>query len=250
MLYVGKSLKASDGYSEENCLVDPTLPVAASVSSAGPGDWPSYSILTPEQRRNFVNWMADGRQDFGHRHRVRVHLLLWHRTTHLRRSGGFRDILPDHRSRAPSRSLWRERIVPELRDNVSGRSANCRWRTRDSGTRARLLLLRDTTSDAGPSRAPACGWQAARWSCRAPMGSRHTRDQAQDAWTTMLPGVEGALEGQVYRTEPRRAENPRAAADAETVLPRGKRHVRNRHSRTASGASRHNGDHGSVAGAA
>jgi hypothetical protein len=63
MLYVGKSLRARDGR-EENCLVDPDLPVAQTLrGDTGLHYWPSYASITPTGRRAFLLWLADGRRD-------------------------------------------------------------------------------------------------------------------------------------------------------------------------------------------
>lgn len=64
MLYVGGSLKTRDGLRDENCLVNPTLPVRRSQSPIAPPDyWPSYSTLTPQQRWFYLTWLQTGRSD-------------------------------------------------------------------------------------------------------------------------------------------------------------------------------------------
>lgn len=66
MLYVGSSLKAPNG-EQDPCLIDPCLPVASTGDYAEDqmGYWPSYSRITPQARRAYLNWLSGGRKDPG-----------------------------------------------------------------------------------------------------------------------------------------------------------------------------------------
>lgn len=66
MIYVGSSLpKANRPYEKENCLVDPQLKVGRTGDPYGStmGYWPSYSELTPEARRSYLEWLAGDRSN-------------------------------------------------------------------------------------------------------------------------------------------------------------------------------------------
>lgn len=64
MLYVGTSLRVTGGFRDENCLVNPNLPIRQiRLPTAPPGYWPSYSTITPEQRWSYLNWLRTGRSD-------------------------------------------------------------------------------------------------------------------------------------------------------------------------------------------
>ncbi|TCA99404.1 hypothetical protein E0H93_29390 [Rhizobium leguminosarum bv. viciae] len=66
MIYVGTSLaKRGDAYGDENCLIDPRLPVAKGGDRFGQsmGYWPSYSQISPEARRSYLEWLAGSRSD-------------------------------------------------------------------------------------------------------------------------------------------------------------------------------------------
>jgi len=67
MLYVGSRLKSQSYYGgEENCLINPSLKVAKSISNYGEADmsyWPSYSDISPQNRRQYLEWLADGAKD-------------------------------------------------------------------------------------------------------------------------------------------------------------------------------------------
>lgn len=63
LLYVGKSLRTREGR-EENCLINPDLPVASTLrGDMGLHYWPSYASISPTGRRAFLLWLADGRRD-------------------------------------------------------------------------------------------------------------------------------------------------------------------------------------------
>lgn len=66
MLYVGQTLPTRTG-GQDPCLIDPVKRVAS--STAGERNplpyWPSYAELTPSQRRNYLDWLAGGRQAAG-----------------------------------------------------------------------------------------------------------------------------------------------------------------------------------------
>ncbi len=66
MVYVGRRLPASRSSSNENCLVDATLPVAPSNADRTGTSlpyWPSYAFASPEARRAYLAWHAGGRRD-------------------------------------------------------------------------------------------------------------------------------------------------------------------------------------------
>lgn len=63
LMYVGNNLKTALGTTDP-CLVDPALPVAPRSTSAKlTGYWPSYAGLSPQERRTYLQWLADGRSD-------------------------------------------------------------------------------------------------------------------------------------------------------------------------------------------
>lgn len=63
MVYVGSSLKVDTGENDP-CLIDPSLPVAAAgdYTLDQMGYWPSYSRITPQARRAYLNWLSEGRK--------------------------------------------------------------------------------------------------------------------------------------------------------------------------------------------
>lgn len=66
MIYVGGYLPRRDGSREnENCLIDPALPVAARGDPGGEsmGYWPSYSRISPAARKTYLDWLAGPRSD-------------------------------------------------------------------------------------------------------------------------------------------------------------------------------------------
>jgi tellurite resistance protein len=66
LIYVGKSLgKDKNPYETENCLVNPGLKVAQWGDREGRtmGYWPSYSTISPEARRSYLEWLAGDRSD-------------------------------------------------------------------------------------------------------------------------------------------------------------------------------------------
>lgn len=64
MLYVGTSLPTPLG-DNDPCLIDPSKSVAkgGGYTERVMGYWPSYSEVSPEARRGYLNWLAGGRQD-------------------------------------------------------------------------------------------------------------------------------------------------------------------------------------------
>lgn len=66
LIYVGKSLdKQGRRHEAENCLINPDLRVAQWGDREGRtmGYWPSYSSITPEARRTYLDWLAGDRSD-------------------------------------------------------------------------------------------------------------------------------------------------------------------------------------------
>jgi uncharacterized tellurite resistance protein B-like protein len=66
LVFVGERLTALSGYGVESSLIDPTLQVHASIANVtgtGMTYWPSYSRISPESRRAFLQWLDGGRAD-------------------------------------------------------------------------------------------------------------------------------------------------------------------------------------------
>ena len=65
MFYLGLPPPSSSFFDVEPCFVDPRLSVAKNRSPKNdpPTYYPSYSKITPSQRRGFLQWMANGRSD-------------------------------------------------------------------------------------------------------------------------------------------------------------------------------------------
>lgn len=67
MIYVGRHLlQRENARQAENCLIDPDLPVAMhrdDPSGATMGYWPSYSTISPEARKSYLDWLAGDRSD-------------------------------------------------------------------------------------------------------------------------------------------------------------------------------------------
>lgn len=67
MVYVGSGLRTGGGWEIENCLIEPSLPVAAAGHKGIPHPYvplrPSYAGLDPAMRRNFLRWLASDRSD-------------------------------------------------------------------------------------------------------------------------------------------------------------------------------------------
>ena len=63
LLYVGTSLPTPFGKNDP-CLIDPNKSVASQGDFTEPlgGYWPSYSEISREGRRAYLNWLADGRK--------------------------------------------------------------------------------------------------------------------------------------------------------------------------------------------
>ncbi|MGU3407862.1 tellurite resistance TerB family protein [Methylobacterium brachiatum] len=64
MFYFGEKRTAGK-LSTENCLIDPTLPVApaGSGSTVGMTYWSRYDSISPAHRRAYLDWLASGRSD-------------------------------------------------------------------------------------------------------------------------------------------------------------------------------------------
>ena len=67
MVYVGRAMRALNGYAVEPSLVNPALRTAR-VTPRGPlfDFWPSYSAATPVGRRIYLEWLAGGRRGILH----------------------------------------------------------------------------------------------------------------------------------------------------------------------------------------
>lgn len=65
MIYVGRKLVRQDGYSSENCLIDPSLNVGQQSNDSGVDVpyWPSYSLLQPPARLSYLKWLAGGKKE-------------------------------------------------------------------------------------------------------------------------------------------------------------------------------------------
>ena len=66
MVYVGRGLHVERGGGAENCLIDPTLPVArtnADVAGNHMPYWPSYSEIPPSSRLAYLHWLSSGRSE-------------------------------------------------------------------------------------------------------------------------------------------------------------------------------------------
>ena len=64
--YLGDFLPRIDRASNENCLIDPRLPVSrtrADISGHYMPYWPSYSTITPWSRKAYLTWLAGSRSD-------------------------------------------------------------------------------------------------------------------------------------------------------------------------------------------
>lgn len=65
-IYVGESLKPQNGWGQrDNCLVIPSLPVAARADVSGQylDYWPSYERLSPSSRKAYLDWLASDRSN-------------------------------------------------------------------------------------------------------------------------------------------------------------------------------------------
>lgn len=64
LFYVGTDLRAPNGQVDP-CLIDPTKRVASSgdFKALRTQYWPGYATISPEARRAYLEWMADGRRD-------------------------------------------------------------------------------------------------------------------------------------------------------------------------------------------
>ena len=65
MIYVGRSLTRQQGVGDENCLINPDLPVGSRPDKSGSqlSYYPAYESLTPSSRRAFLDWLASNRDD-------------------------------------------------------------------------------------------------------------------------------------------------------------------------------------------
>jgi tellurite resistance protein len=65
-VYVGPSLHRQDGSNGDNCLIDPSLKVSstqANIAGANMPYWPSYSLINPECRRAYLQWLSEGKNE-------------------------------------------------------------------------------------------------------------------------------------------------------------------------------------------
>ena len=66
MIYVGEELPDQWGGELENCLIDPSLPVAsarADTSGQNMDYWPAYHAMAPSSRLAYLRWLSNGRTD-------------------------------------------------------------------------------------------------------------------------------------------------------------------------------------------
>ena len=66
LFYFGSALPTQRGYAIDNALIDPSLPVGrapGNTSGEGVPYYPSYSNLSPESRRAFIEWLASPRNN-------------------------------------------------------------------------------------------------------------------------------------------------------------------------------------------
>lgn len=65
LFYVGTKLIVSNRRQNDPCLIDPSLPVAeeGNYFLRQMDYWPSYSSITPQARRSYLNWLVAGRKD-------------------------------------------------------------------------------------------------------------------------------------------------------------------------------------------
>lgn len=66
LIYVGTQLSNPRGYGTDPSLINPSLPVAATVDPAEDlrtSYWPDYASLSPTARCAYLNWLAGGRVD-------------------------------------------------------------------------------------------------------------------------------------------------------------------------------------------
>ena len=64
LLYVGNSLRTTTG-DNDPCLINPSkeIALAADYQERLMGYWPSYSKISAEARRAYINWLAKGKKD-------------------------------------------------------------------------------------------------------------------------------------------------------------------------------------------
>ncbi len=67
MLYVGSKLRPQNEYGgQDNCLINPNLKVSKNSNGYDDGDmsyWPSYSNISSQNRRQYLEWLAGGARD-------------------------------------------------------------------------------------------------------------------------------------------------------------------------------------------
>jgi tellurite resistance protein len=66
LFYFGSALPTQRGYAIDNALIDPSLSVGrapGNTSGEGVSYYPSYSSLSPESRRAFIEWLASSRNN-------------------------------------------------------------------------------------------------------------------------------------------------------------------------------------------
>ncbi|MGL1890672.1 MAG: TerB N-terminal domain-containing protein [Spirochaetaceae bacterium] len=64
--YTGNFLKGLDAFSNEPSLIDPDLTVNfnnPNISGSGMGYWPTYSLISPESRAAYLNWLRGSRDN-------------------------------------------------------------------------------------------------------------------------------------------------------------------------------------------
>lgn len=65
LIYVGTNLSPQIGVENDNCLINPRLPIGTQPDRDGRemGYWPSYSTLAPNSRRAYVDWLCSDRSN-------------------------------------------------------------------------------------------------------------------------------------------------------------------------------------------
>lgn len=68
LLYIGSRLAIQSGGRNDNCLIDPNLPVAKDLPNfegSGLTFWPDYAAMLPRDRLAFLRWHSQGRHGNG-----------------------------------------------------------------------------------------------------------------------------------------------------------------------------------------
>ncbi|MBP0615753.1 TerB N-terminal domain-containing protein [Jiella mangrovi] len=66
MIFVGERGSSGQFRQFDNCVIDPSLSISKSTSDKAGASmpyWPAYSEIGPDQRRAYVDWLAEGRND-------------------------------------------------------------------------------------------------------------------------------------------------------------------------------------------